>query len=180
MGGGSTYPVELSIVQENEFVLSGVVNKTTVLVDLSTGRDENRNRPKYELAIVLDKSGSMGGNKLDNSKLAVEKIIENTSSDDILHFITYDTNVTVEFEHASTTRKEELLAAVRRVRQGSATNLSGGLERAYALIGESAAGPAFQKRVFLFSDGVANAGHLNRPCTKAVEHRRFASHPVEP
>ena len=47
-------------------------------------------RDPYELAIVLDRSGSMSGAKIENAKQAIINIIDQMIDGDIIHVIQYD------------------------------------------------------------------------------------------
>src|SRR5690348_10745166 len=79
--------------------LKGVVNSTHVLFKIVTGHEETETkRPPINLAIVLDRSGSMGSkNKLTCAKEAIVKVIEGLSEDDVLSFVVYGSDVTTIF-----------------------------------------------------------------------------------
>jgi len=136
-------------------VVFGVKNQVNVLFELLTGTNNVQERPAYNLALVMDKSGSMAGKKLDFAKIAVKKVIESLSSKDMVHLICYDTKVTVPIT-CGIGGDGSLHKIVDKIDAGTSTNISGGLEKAVEVLQQSK-GPV-NKRIFLFSDGLANCG----------------------
>jgi len=99
----------------------------------------------------------MGGSKIENSKAAIKKIIENLFGEDKLHFIVYDSTVDIIFENGDLTEKDSLMKQVDAVNVRGSTNISAGLEAAMKiLLKYKSEGPL--QRIFLFSDGLANCG----------------------
>jgi len=131
--------------------------------------DGEETRPPVSVACVLDRSGSMGGKKLDYAKRACKKLVKHLQVGDTLHFITYDDRVNTIFENGdlSDAGKEATKRYIDDVCPGSTTNLHGGLQRAATLLGSRAdldgKAPApvddskQVRRIFLFSDGLVNA-----------------------
>jgi len=137
-------------------VLSGIVNSTQLLFSVHTGHDDMK-RPPLTLAFVLDRSGSMSGDKLDNAKKAIVKVIEALAEDDTLHLVVYGTKVEVTFENADLTNKTKLINHVKSIGTSGNTNLWGGLEKGAELVNKYKK-PGYISRIFLFSDGLVNEG----------------------
>jgi uncharacterized protein YegL len=140
-------------------VAPGFVNKVPVLFQFVTGTDPSAQREPFSLAVVLDVSGSMQGNKLDNCKTAVAQLIEATSDDDILSLVTYDDSVSVVFESircGDGNARKDMLEKLSAVRTHGTTNLYGGLLAGYELLQRQR--NAVNKHIFLLSDGEVNAG----------------------
>jgi len=134
-----------------------------VMFTVKTDELEERKSTPTELVLVLDKSGSMIGDKLRFSKTAIRNIIESLTENDILHLVTYDSDVNVVFEGKTMADKELMLKLVNEVEAGGATFLSGGLLRGHEVIQQQnrkrdEASSFRTKRIFLFSDGQANHG----------------------
>jgi Ca-activated chloride channel family protein len=124
--------------------------------------DTETKRPPINLAIVLDRSGSMdSGHKLKNAKLAIKKVIEALGADDILHLVLYGSEVELAFQNASVKDRESLLARVDQVVTEGMTNMHAGLDKGSQVVSEYAK-QGYTNRIFLFSDGLVNEGVTNK------------------
>jgi len=130
------------------------------MLQLKTGRieDEDVVRPPIELAIVLDKSGSMSGKNLANSKVAIKQVIENLSIVDRVHFVTYSSTVETIFEAGDLSKKADIYALVDAVEATGCTNMEIGINQAVEILKKSQFQDGRSKRIFLFSDGLVNEG----------------------
>ena len=120
----------------------------------------NSKKAPLNLSLVLDRSGSMGGEKLMNVKKAVVYIINQMSSTDILSIVFYDTDVNVLLEPQRLENKEAIIKKVNEINSGSSTNLEGGINKGYELVKSSKnlENSEMINRVLLLSDGLANVG----------------------
>jgi len=119
-------------------------------------------RLPFELCVVLDKSASMGGEKLRAAKEAVHNIIDALAEDlehnkDMLHLVTYDSDAHTVFENVTLEGAAGAHELVSSINASGATNISAGLERARELLAKSEGGER-GKRIFLLSDGCATRG----------------------
>ena len=158
-----TTGITVDAVPSRSAVLCGVEQTMNVLVRIQTPPTPLAARPSLHVACVLDKSGSMSGQKLTFAKRAVRKLVRHLDPSCKLAFVTYDRSVERVFVDGdlSDEGKPELTAQIKAVRPGSTTNLHGGLQEGAACLRElshsSNATPA-ARRIFLFSDGLVNAG----------------------
>jgi len=111
----------------------------------------------FELCVLLDKSGSMGGEKIHAAKEAVHKIIDSLVDGDVLHLVTYDNDAQTVLENATQQGAAAAHELVSNINASGATNISAGLERAQELLANTGGGER-SKRVFLLSDGCATRG----------------------
>lgn len=164
--GDGNSNVSVSCEPGQKAVLRGVKNQLQVLLSITTAKSKNE-RPPIQLSAVLDKSGSMQGECLENSKKAICKLIKHLQPDkDKMHFVVYDTEVKTVFENGDLSNKDGLKGLVKAVRAGTSTNLHGGLQKGAHLLtveGENTVEDRSIRRVFLFSDGLVNAGLIDKP-----------------
>src|SRR3990170_1898540 len=116
-------------------------------------------RPRLNLALVIDRSGSMAeARKLDFVKTAAHQLVDMMGPDDILSIVAYDQRVQVPWPSRPVGRnREDLHRIVAGLYPGGSTFLSGGLEEGFR---QAKAGRrrGTLNRVLLLSDGLANVG----------------------
>jgi len=120
-----------------------------------TGRGELGTRPPLDLAVVLDRSGSMEGSKIAFAKKAVDILIDRLLPSDHLSLITYDSVVETVFPRRRVDDALVMKTKVELIGPRGCTNLSGGLVKGLQELGRD--GGAL-RRVLLLSDGLANEG----------------------
>lgn len=114
-------------------------------------------RRSINLSLVLDRSGSMGGIPLRNAIKAAEQLVEYLTPEDYLSVITYDDRVQTIVAPQLVTDKAQIKAAIRKIRAGGLTNLSGGWLMGCELV-QSQQTTEQLNRVLLLTDGLANVG----------------------
>ena len=114
-------------------------------------------RAPVNMAIVLDRSGSMAGEKLARAREAAIKAIGLLQSGDIVSVVTYDSVVNVVVPATKVDDKQSIYRAIRRITDGGSTALFAGVSK-----GASEVRKFLDKtrvnRVILLSDGLANVG----------------------
>ena len=166
------------VVQEK--ILKGGDGRVTVALRLVADRlpqIENAPQPKSDLVIVLDRSGSMQGQKLNDAGQAVVGLLDQLGPDDRLALVTYSDGVQTPAALTPITGENHrrLVSLARSIRAGGGTNLGGGLERGIQILMASPAGER-QRKIILISDGLANQGitdpaALGRMASASTEHR---------
>ncbi len=115
-------------------------------------------RTPTDFVVVLDRSGSMAGAKIEHARAAVRELISQMADDDRFALISYSSqaDVTISLAPATAAAKERWRGTVAGVRTGGGTNMSSGLDVALAIGAASRAQRA--GRLILISDGLANEG----------------------
>lgn len=120
-------------------------------------------RPPVSLAIVIDRSGSMGGEPITNAKAAADHLIDQLGDTDAFTVVTYSSGdeLVVPIRAATAANKAAAHAAVKSIYDDGGTCISCGLGRG---AGELAATPVHGglRRIVLISDGQANEGVYDR------------------
>jgi Ca-activated chloride channel family protein len=115
-------------------------------------------RPPLALALVVDVSGSMAGQKMEFVRSGLELLVDGMRDDDQLALITYSdaADVIVPMGRVGDNRVA-LGRAVAALRADGGTNLHGGLVAGYREV-QAGYDSARQNRVILLSDGNPTAG----------------------
>jgi len=131
--------------------------KTYLRVDLEGIRHEQSERTPVNIAIVIDKSGSMGGNKIEQAKEAAIMAVERLNEDDYVSIITYSDRVDVLIPSTRVTNYTQLRHQIRSIRANGRTALYAGTKRGVHEL-EEFLDENRVNRVILLSDGLANVG----------------------
>lgn len=129
-----------------------------------------------DMVIVLDRSGSMSGQKLDDAKRAVFNLLADLSPADRFALVAYSGQARVVSGLAAVTpqARSSIAEAVSGIRAAGGTNLGRGLEEGLRLL-TTAEKSGNLGRIILISDGLANQGitapeALGSMASNAPEH----------
>lgn len=118
--------------------------------------DESKRLP-LNISLVIDRSGSMEGDKIKYVKEAAKFIVDNLTPDDLLSIVTYESEVKTILHSTKVENKNRIKSKIDKIYSSGSTNLSGGLLEGYAEV-KSTFKNGYVNRVLLLSDGLANVG----------------------
>lgn len=130
-----------------------------LLIGAAAGESIFAARVPTDLVIVLDRSGSMAGDKIEHARAAIRELVSRLGPEDRFALVTYssDAGLAIAPARADDGARAAWLAAVASLTADGGTNLSSGLDLGLDTLERiRVAGRA--SRAILISDGLANQG----------------------
>lgn len=118
---------------------------------------ESQERPRKTVVFVVDRSGSMSGEKFEQARGALKFVLNNLREGDTFNIVAYDSQVESflpELEKFNDQTREEALGYVEGLYPGGSTNISGALERALGMLKDKKR-PTY---IVFLTDGIPTAG----------------------
>ena len=129
-------------------------------------------RVPLNISIVLDRSGSMSGDKIAYAKRAANFVIDQLKDDDILSIVNYDDRIEVTSPTAPVKNKEVLRTKVNALFDRGSTNLTGGMMEGFEQV-KNTKKEGYVNRVLLLTDGLANVGITEPQEMKRLVEQRY-------
>lgn len=132
-----------------------------LLVRLSAPQTQNLKRTPLSLAIVIDRSGSMGTDNMVAALDCTRDLVNRLHDEDEVSVVSYDTQVEVEMELMSAREaKQYIVSSLAHIHARGGTDLHSGWLKGVEMLAHRSNGNRMC-RVVLLSDGQANNGETN-------------------
>ena len=152
-------PVRLCLDVDRVVLPADSIERAVIKIGLDCLRLPRReSRPPVNLALVIDRSGSMGGDKIAKAREAALSAVRSLGPDDIISIIAYDTEVETLVPAQRVGRARGMEAAICRIEARGNTALHGGVAAGANELRKHIEDNRGVNRVILLSDGLANVG----------------------
>ena len=162
--------LHLNLVPDRDVLLKGRPQEVVVKIDLSAIADRQKHRrTPLNLAVVLDKSGSMTGAKLEKAKQAALQLVDRLTSKDVFSLVVYSDEARVLVPAQKVEDREALKEKIAGIEAGGSTALYAGVKTGARQIQEYFSSKRIN-RVILLSDGLANVGPSSTSDLRRLGH----------
>ena len=138
--------------------MNEIIMRLTLLAPELT--QTQRPRLPLNIGLVIDRSGSMSGQKLADAVAACQRIVGRLANEDRCTIVTFDDEVSLlaDGNNVTDAQRNLISTALGVVRSGGSTNLSGGWQKAADTLLTHHARNGYVSRAVLLTDGQANVG----------------------
>jgi Ca-activated chloride channel family protein len=162
--------LHLNLVPDRDVLLKGRPQEVVVKIDLSAIADRQKHRrTPLNLAVVLDRSGSMTGAKLEKAKQAAMLVVDRLAPNDVFSLVVYSDEARVLVPAQKVEDREALKEKIAGIEAGGCTALYAGVKTGARQIQEYFSGKRIN-RVILLSDGLANVGPSSTSDLRRLGH----------
>lgn len=125
----------------------------------SPERKSDVTRKPTDIVVIIDRSGSMAGEKIHYARSALHQLVDRLGENDRFGLVAYETEaqVLVPLSFATGSARSHWRRVIDRIESGGSTNMSEGLDLALSMLEKGRLGYR-AARALLLSDGLANTG----------------------
>ncbi|PTX99467.1 hypothetical protein DB346_16640 [Verrucomicrobia bacterium LW23] len=149
--------LNLRLSPEQSKLIYGRPQEVVIKIDLDADKVKGGKRLPLNLAVVLDRSSSMSGAKIEKARQAAAALLDQLGSEDTFSLVAYDSSVEVLIPAQKLESKADIRAKIMRIQPGGSTALYAGVEEGGRQLQRYFESKNIN-RVILLSDGLANVG----------------------
>jgi Ca-activated chloride channel family protein len=152
--------IDIKFTPEKNGILLNQENTFDVLLKISSEVEDSpkeTERLPLNLSLVIDRSGSMNGEPLEEAKKCASMLVDRMSEKDRLSVVTYESHAEVLVTSQPVSHKSRLKSQIRGITTGGMTALYDGWSLGAEEVAKNS-NDNFISRVLLLSDGQANRG----------------------
>ena len=123
-----------------------------VLIEAVPGAGMAQVQMPLNLSLVLDKSGSMSGKKIQNLRQAAKLVVDRLGSEDTISIVAFSDRKYLIADSQAVVDQQDLKRKIDRIRDGGGTAISGGMGQGLAELAK-ALSPDRVSRMLLLTDG---------------------------
>lgn len=165
--------MQADFILDYDVLKVGVAQKIYLMARVVSGAAVNQQqRRPLNLSLVIDKSGSMAGDKIDYTRQAAQFLVQNLGVNDTLSIVLYNDTVETLLSPEKVQRKDIISQKIGEIKPSGTTNLSSGWLEGCKWVAQNLDTVSLN-RVILMSDGLANRGVTDKAQLVTLAQQKF-------